>query len=84
MGPSLTDALVVTVAYPQTPQRLSSRVLRIPLQSLSSMMNGLHQQGAVVTHVGASIAEHSDSAPTAAENTPEDRPSRKRASNKKG
>lgn len=57
MGPGLADALVITVAYPQASRLSSSRVLKIPLSSLSGMMNVLHQQGAVVTHVGPTVAE---------------------------
>jgi hypothetical protein len=57
MGPSLADALLVTVAYPRASRLSSSRVLRIPLSSLSGMMYVLHEQGAVVTHVVASVVE---------------------------
>lgn len=83
MGPDLTDALVVTVALPRASRLSSNRVLRIPLSSMSGMMNVLHQQGAVVTHVGATVAEV-EPAQLHGEGTEEPTPPRKRGSSKKG
>lgn len=78
MGPNHTDALTVTVAYPQALRLSTSRVLKIPLSSLSGMMNVLHQQGAVVTRVVGTTAVDVDSAQIHEERTAEPTPPRKR------
>jgi len=82
MGPGLADALVITVAYPQASRLSSSRVLKIPLSSLSDMMNVLHQQGAVVTHVGPTVAE-AEPGERRAQGADAPPPPRKRGSNRK-
>ena len=61
MGPGLSDALAVSVFSSGMPQQRSTRVLRVPVRKLSAMMSCLHQQGAVVTHVGMSAGQENPS-----------------------
>ena len=95
MGPGLSSAIVVTVAYPRSPRSSHSRVLRVPLRSLGNMMHVLHRQGAVVTHVGNNVSEDQPAAaeiesvspgmepdPSAEAAATEPAPSRRRARSK--
>jgi hypothetical protein len=84
MGPAHADAFVVTVAYPQASRLSSSRVLRIPLASLSGMMQILHQQGAAVLQVGSPIVEAAPSESREPAGSTEKAHQGKRSSAKKG